>query len=272
MFKERKYIFGAVLVILILLFCLILSIKSYTAKVEISFFDIGQGDSSLIKFPNNKIILVDGGPDNLVLNRLGKYLPYYERKIDLVVLSHFHDDHIMGLIEIINRYKVGSLLYMKGSKDSPLLKELLNKAQKNNVKVIALDKKMEINYQNNCVIKLLNPLSLKIKIDDNNSVIMQVNCGLLKAVLTGDSNSEVEKALLNTKENWSTSIFKASHHGSKTANSEEFLKALKPKMIVVSVGVNNRFNHPSPETLELFKKLKINYKRTDINGSIILTK
>lgn len=271
MSKKKYRIILVSLILFILLFYLILNIKKYSRKQELVFFDVGQGDSSLIKLPNNKLILIDGGPDKLVLNRIGRYLPYHERKIDLIILSHYHDDHIMGLIEILNRYDVETLLYMSGSKKSQLLEILLDKAKQKNVKIIPLVYKMEINYQENCLINLLNPLALKVKADDNNSIIVKVNCGKLQALFTGDSNINVEKALLKTEENWTTNIFKASHHGSKTANSEEFLRALRPKLMVISVGTDNRFNHPSLEVLDRLEGLKIEYKRTDELGDILIS-
>lgn len=255
-----------------LLILLMLNIKDYWDKSEIAFFDVGQGDSSLIKLHYNKLILIDGGPDNLVLNRIGRYLPYYQRKIDYVILSHYHDDHIMGLIEILSRYQVGSLIYMEGPKKSYLLEKLISIAKANGTKIVALNNKIELEYSENCNIKVISPLIFNISADDNNSLFVYLNCDGLRAVFNGDSNIKVEKALISSGENLKTDIFKASHHGSKTSNSEEFLSFLKPIYFIISVGIDNRFGHPNSEIIERVEALKIKIIRTDQSGDIILSK
>jgi len=257
---------GYILVILTVI-CIFI-IKSNQISPELDFLDIGQGDSSLIKLPGHKVILIDGGPDNLVLKRLGENIPYFHRKIDAIILSHFHDDHITGLIEVIRRYDVSSIIYMKGSKSSPLLETLLQVASQRNVKIVALENNFKIEYSQNCSLNTYNPLILKVPIDDNNSLVTKINCGKLSALFSGDNNSKVESALLKTKNNWQADILKASHHGSKTANSETFLKTIKPNILVISVGADNRFGHPNKEILDRAKALKIPIKRTDLDKTV----
>jgi len=237
-------------------------------KPEIDFLDVGQGDSSLIKLANNQIILIDGGPDNMVIRRLGETLPFYQRKIDTIIISHLHDDHITGLLEVIRRFKVGSIIYMKGAQSSPLLESLLSLAQKKNIKLMAIENEATLTYSGGCFLKLLNPLKLNIPPDPNNSLVTKLNCPLFSALFTGDDNFYVEKALLKTGQNWSANILKAAHHGSKTANSLIFLKAVKPSLFVISVGANNRFGHPNPEIIDRVEKLGIKIKRTDQDGTV----
>lgn len=241
--------------------------KLLAGKSEIVFLNVGQGDASLIKL-NNKTILIDGGPDNLVIRELGKYLPFYQRRLDYIILSHYHDDHITGLIEIIKRYQVGEIIYMKGSPSSNLLNTLLSAAKQKKIKVLALENSIKINLAAHCSLGLLNPLILNIKADPNNSLVTKLDCPPLSALFSGDNNFMVEAALLKTGQDWSAKVFKASHHGSKTANSEKFLKAIQPSLVVISVGALNKFGHPSPEILERLKKLKIHIKRTDKDGAV----
>lgn len=272
--SKRKFKFIIIVAIfgIFLIFCLILNVKKYYNKSELVFFDIGQGDSSLIKLPNNRLILIDGGPDNLVINRIGRYLSYYQRQIDYMILSHYHDDHIMGLIETLNRYRVETLIYMEGSKNSDLLEQLISRAKANGTKIVALKNKIELEYSVSCVLKVVNPLIFNISADDNNSLFVSLNCDGLRAILNGDSDVRVEKALIKYGENLKTDIFKASHHGSKTANSEELLGLMDPKYFIISVGKDNRFGHPSLEIVERAEMLKIKIKRTDQDGDIILLK
>ena len=259
---------------LIMLSGLWLYVKNAPQKLEIDFFDVGQGDAALIKLPNKETVLVDGGPDNLILKRLGATLPFYQREIDLIIISHFHDDHITGLIEVMERYKIGRIIYMKGeryagTKDSPeLWQAFIAKANEKKIDLLAVANQAEINYSPDCGLKIINPLSLGLKEDDNNSLVFKLNCQTTSALFTGDNSLKVEAALLKTAENWSAKILKASHHGSKSANSEEFIRAVKPSFLVISVGAKNKFGHPSPEIIDRAGKLDINIKRTDQAGTI----
>ena len=118
--KALKIIFGFLMIVILLTY-IKLFINNFDKELpEIDFLNIGQGDASLIKLPNNRSILIDGGPDNLVIRRLGETLPFYQRKIDLIILSHPHDDHLLGLIEVIKRYKIGALIYMRQNEASAL--------------------------------------------------------------------------------------------------------------------------------------------------------
>ena len=263
--KRLKFIIlGLIILCLIIYICL----SSGNQRTEIDFLDVGQGDSSLIKLPNNKIVLIDGGPDNLVLKRLGENLPFYRRQIDFIVLSHPHDDHLIGLLEVINRYQVGTIIYVGEENNPEILTLLLQKAKARNIRLIELKNEMKINYSSECFFDLLNPESLGIKKDDNNSIVVKLNCNRLVALFSGDNSSAVETALLKTKTDWSANILKASHHGSKTANSEAFLRAIGPRLFVISVGVDNRFGHPDSEILKRAESLKISIKRTDKMGTI----
>lgn len=272
--RKLRFIFvgfvGLIVIILTILY--FISVKTNLSAVEIDFLDVGQGDASLIKLPNRKLILIDGGPDNLILKRLGENLPFYRRQIDLIVLSHPHDDHLIGLLEVVRRYKVESIIYMKGGKTPELLKKLLQAAQDKSIKLIALENEANINYLPGCLLKILNPLSLGLKEDDNNSLITKLDCFDSRALFMGDNSLKVEAVLLKSGKDLSTEVFKASHHGSKSANSEAFLKAINPKFFIISVGTENRFSHPNQEILERVNRLRIPVKRTDENGTIKIFK
>jgi competence protein ComEC len=248
--------------------------KNRPQKLEIDFLDVGQGDASLIKLPNKKFILIDGGPDNLVLKRLGESLPFYQRKIDLIIISHFHDDHITGLIELMNRYEISRVIYMRGDEDSggqnspELWKIFMAKARAKKIDLLALESRATIEYFPGCGLKIINPLRLSLKKDANNSLVVKLNCQSLSALFTGDNSLKVENALLKTAEDWSAKILKASHHGSKSANSEIFFQAVRPSLLFISVGVDNRFGHPSPEIIERASRLGIKIKRTDEMGTL----
>jgi beta-lactamase superfamily II metal-dependent hydrolase len=270
--SKRKY-FAYFCITLSVIFFLVTSIffiSLYISRpgfLEVDYFDVGQGDSALIKTPSHKLILIDGGPDNLVLRRLGENLKFYQRKIDYIILSHFHDDHITGLIEVIKRYDVKNFIYLD-SYDSSLLNNLLDLAKSRKVKIMALNNSAKLNLDQKCFASLFNPNVLKIKPDQNNSIITKLECGRDTFLFLGDNSLIVEEALINNGFNLRAMVLKASHHGSKTANSEAFLSAVKPLNFIISVGISNRFNHPSPEILERAAALGFKIFRTDKQGTI----
>ena len=261
-----KFLAGSFLGVIFLLGTIHIYNKPH--RLEINFFDVGQGDASLIKTPSNRFILIDGGPDNRILRRLGDNLPFYRRRIDYLILSHYHEDHVVGLVEILKRYQVKNFIYAPSALESPAFVELLDAAQKSSVAVLALKNTARISYGDNCYLNLLNPAILEIKADDNNSLIAKLDCRDKKVLFSGDNSSTVEKILLNTGWDVSADVFKASHHGSKSANSETFLSTVNPKLIVISVGADNRFGHPSVEIIDRIESLDIRVERTDKMGNI----
>lgn len=261
------YIFIVCVFILIMIFiCIDINILS-PRRLEVDYLDVGQGDSEIIKTPGHKIILIDGGPDNLVLRRLGEVLPFYKRQIDLVILSHFHEDHITGLIEIFQRYKVKRFIYINNYQ-SPLLDELLLISKSKGTNVVLLKNSANISLEQDCLLKIINPNIFNIKEDQNNSIISKLDCRKNQFLFSGDNSTVVERALVNSGFDLQALVLKASHHGSNTANSEQFLRAVNPKDFIISDGINNKFKHPNPEIIERASRLNFNIFRTDKQGTI----
>lgn len=241
----------------------------HSAGLEVDFLDVGQGDAALIKTPGGKIILIDGGPDNRVLWRLGKNLPFYRRQIDLMIFSHYHEDHITGLIEILRRYRVKKIIY--AATDSEITATagvFLQEAKTRGIPLVIINHQAVLELDEKCFLKLLNPGALGVKSDPNNSLIVKLDCAGDRFLFTGDSSATVEKALLSSDFDLTADIFKASHHGSNSANSEAFLLTANPAALVISVGAGNKFGHPDQRILERAAASGINVKRTDQDGDI----
>lgn len=251
---------------LILLFFAIFGWPNH--ELELIFLDVGQGDSTLIKTPDGQTVLIDGGPDNKVLQGLGKNLPFYKRKIDFMILSHYHFDHITGLIEIIRRYRVKTLIYSGNAPDSLLILELLKVASQYKVELKTLSGQADLSLGPDCGLSLLNPVILGIKEDPNNSLVSRLSCANQQVLFAGDNGTEVEKVLLESGWPLKADVFKASHHGADTSNSAEFLEKVAPYLIVISVGADNRFGHPGSFFLERAMTLNIPVKRTDNEGDV----
>jgi competence protein ComEC len=245
-----------------------LHIYSSSQKLEVDFLDVGQGDSALIKTPSGPVVLIDGGPDNKVLRQLGVNLPFYRRRIDYLILSHYHDDHVTGLVEVIKKYQVGEIIYESGNPPTAILQVLISAAKNRSIPILVLQTQAHIALGAACSLDLLNPAVLKIKADENNSLAIRLDCAKQQFLFTGDNSLVVEKALINSGWNIQAQVLKAAHHGSNTANSEAFLRAVNPKLLVISVGANNHFGHPSPKVLERSAALGITVKRTDQLGNI----
>ncbi len=266
--KKKILRYSLACFILILLITFFIHLYNIRSVLEVDFLDVGQGDAILIKTPSNEAILIDGGPDNKVLWRLGENLSFYQRRIDYLILSHYHDDHAVGLIEILKRYRVGHLIYAGGISSSPVITELLDIAQSRKVELIPLDGEFQVSYGNDCRLDLLNPFVLGVKDDPNNSLVARLSCVGRTFLFSGDNSQSVEKILINSDWDIRADILKSSHHGSNSANSELFLRAVNPQFMVISVGADNRFGHPSPRIIELASVLGIDVKRTDESGSV----
>jgi len=260
----------------LLLGLILLAIFSYwflnylapNSKLEVDFLAVGQGDATLIKIPGGQKILIDAGPDNLVLRRLGEKLKFFERTIDLVIISHYHDDHALGLVELLKRYKVKKIIYSDYGSGAPLMKTIKEQTNKKNISALVLKQTAKINFSAGCFLDLLSPEIFSVKNDGNNSLVVKLTCARQKFLFTGDNSLKVEKALINSGWDLAADIFKASHHGSNSANSEIFLRAVSPKKIIISVGKDNRFGHPSPKVLERAAILEIVTYQTDQKGTI----
>lgn len=237
-----------------------------TNYFKVIFFDVGQGDSALIVTPGGKTILIDGGPDNKVLRGIGSVLPFWHRQIDLLVITHAHDDHIIGLIEVSRRYKIKQVLYNNLNFETPVLKTLINVFK--NKKILLTEAKTGQSYKfaSNCLFNILSA-SKEADLDENDySIVANWSCLDKNILLTGDAGIKVEQELLLKNIDLYSDILKISHHGSNTANSEDFLKRVNPVATVISVGINNKFKHPNSLILERLQKMAVDIYRTDRQG------
>ncbi len=241
-------------------------------KFHIYFLDIGQGDSILIKTPQNHQILIDGGPGNTVIEELGEVLPFFDKSIDLIVLTHPHADHVDGLIEVIKRFNVDNVLITGVFYDSPDYKEFLNEIKEKNINVLFVESVTDFRF-GNTVLDIIYPknriVGKKFPNANNSSIAMRVLYKNIKILLTGDIEAEAEQKLIQTGLDLKADIFKAGHHGSKTSSSIDLLRKIRPTIAIIQSGAENSFGHPHKETLENFKKIGVKkIFRNDLQGRI----
>ncbi|MEX0649891.1 MAG: MBL fold metallo-hydrolase [Candidatus Andersenbacteria bacterium] len=239
---------------------------------RVVFLDVGQGDAILLQ-DGRRQILIDGGAGNAVLEPLAAQMPWFDRTIDVVVLSHPQQDHVEGLVHVFQRYDVGLVLLPDASYSSQLQESWLNAVEGAGVPYRFSWYGQQL-HVGDFAVKVLGPIdssqsqAIIAKDVNNASTIMRVDVHGLSLLLTGDAEEPVERLLVQTvpSELLDVDVLKAGHHGSKTSNSTQLLAATSPHSVVISVGGDNRFGHPSPEVLERLQGLSV--FRTDEDGSV----
>jgi competence protein ComEC len=250
----------------------------------VDFLDVGQGDSILIKTQFGQNILIDGGPDNSVLGELGKKLSWWDRKIDLMILTHPHDDHVMGLIGVLQRYKVEKILYTGVTHTAPNYIKWLETVRDQKIPMVIIDRPQTINFGTDCDLDILYPnkpmLGQTISNLNNSSIVSLLNCSEKKFLFMGDAEVEVEKDLTplspllirrgeaSDSEWGEVDILKVGHHGSDTSSGEDFLNMVKPKIAIIPVGKDNKFGHPSLRVIKRLERVGAEIYRTDLSGDI----
>ncbi|MDD5037849.1 MAG: DNA internalization-related competence protein ComEC/Rec2 [Dehalococcoidales bacterium] len=244
--------------------------------LHINFLNVGQGDAILIQRGSQQV-LIDGGPSpQAIALELSRKMPFWDRTIDLIVSTHPHADHIMGLVEVLNRYRVNQVLYIDLEYDSPLYNEWLSLIEEKNIKYTLARGGEQITLGGVVIDVLSNPMlplsDTEPDIDDIN-VILRLEMGKVSFLLTADITEEAEFELIKHRAGLDSTVLKVAHHGANTATSPEFLAVVNPTVAVISVGKDNTFGHPGDEVISrLTEKLGEGHiYRTDENGTIEFT-
>lgn len=233
--------------------------------------DVGQGDALLI-IEGSKQILIDGGPSNKVLSCISKYVPFWDRELEVVVLTHPDADHATGLVEVFKRFQVGHFVSNGQSKNTGVYSALVNLVDASGAKKSAVKQGDRLVYGKLSFDVLYPsqapPASKAAERDANNySVVLKLSYGEFDALLTGDIEDAASDFVSESYDLRGIEYLKIPHHGSKNGLSESLLTEVNPQLAVISVGKNS-FGHPHPEVLELLKNTKI--LRTDEVGNIIV--
>lgn len=264
-----QFILSVLFIFAVVIFIGVFSKPQAAEKFKIYIFDVGQGDASYIKTPTGEDILIDGGPDNKVLAELGKVMDYSDNKIDLVVLSHPHADHLTGLIEVLSRYNVGEVWETGVEYPSATYDTWKNLIKEKNIPdkfVKAGDTKDFSNVKISVIYPLFSFEKKSIDNLNNASVVNRIEYGNFSGLFTGDAEISVQDKII--EKDIFSDVLKVAHHGSENGLSEKFLKVIRPEIAIISVGKNNKFGHPSASTINLLKKYLIKIYRTDQNGTI----
>jgi len=239
-------------------------------NLRVTYLDVGQGDSTLIQFPDGKVALIDGGPDKKVLEDLGRKLPFYKRGIDVVFLSHPHADHMVGLIYVLQRYKVGRVVVTEGIHETPEYREFIDIVKNKNIPMTLAREGVAFDFSGGVKMNTLYPHT-GISSDNPNdlSEVLLLTFRNNEFLFTGDLEKDATESMLSRSKKLRVDVVKVPHHGSKDAYDENLYAMLKPEVAVISVG-ENKYGHPSLMTLSFFEKIGIKYFRTDKEGDISL--
>jgi len=240
-------------------------------NIKVIFFDVGQGSATLIDASNGNQVLIDGGPSDAILSKLGETLPYSDQRLELVILTHPDADHLNGLIEILKRYEVEKILET-GIFDNSANYQVWQKIIKEkDIPVVFAQADQTIKVADNLVIKILHPFGLingqdfKERTNDS-SIVAKLFYGQNTLLLTGDAEIKVEDQLIFAGADLKSDILQVGHHGSKGSTGEEFLAAVAPQIAVIQAGLNNRYGHPHQETLGRLKNIET--WRTDLDKDV----
>lgn len=257
-----------ILVLLLLITGCSLNDTERANALEVHFIDVGQADSILIKTSSSSM-LIDGG-NNSDADKVVKYLESKGiRKLDYIIGTHPHEDHIGGLDEVVNTFEIGKIIMPKVQTNTKTFESLLNAIKNKGLKVTTAKSGLQFELDSKTKGEVLSPIDDKYDEINDYSAVIKLTYGNTAFLFMGDASTLVEKEMLEKGVNLRADVLKVGHHGSKYSTSDDFLKAVSPKYAVISVGIDNAYNHPHEETL---KKLRsINPFRTDKDGTIIIT-
>jgi competence protein ComEC len=240
-------------------------------RLHVAFLDVGQGDAILITTPEGRQILVDGGPTATDLTwRLGQEMPFWDHSLDMVVNTHPDADHLAGLPPLLDRYQVDNVLVTDMAGDSNLYREWETQLGEAQLNPTIGQAGMQLTLGRGVTATLLTPGPATAREDEtnNHSVVMRLQMGRISFLLTGDIEASVERNLVSERASLAVTVLKSPHHGSKTSSTEAFLKAINPQIVVISVGQDNDYGHPSPEVLDRYAEHGFIVFRTDEQGTV----
>ncbi len=238
-------------------------------QLEAHFIDVGQGDSILIRLPNGQTMLIDAG-ESKGGNRVVAYLEQQGiAKIDYLVATHPHADHIGGMAKVIEAFAIGQVFLPKVSHTSQTYENLLLAIREKGLKITTARAGLIIVKEEGLKATFVAPCSFLYDNLNNYSAVLKVEYGDTSCLLTGDAEIESEQEMLAGNTDLKADLLKVGHHGSSTSTTQSFLNAVSPAYAVISCGEDNQYGHPHRETLDRLSRDGIEIYRTDISGTVV---
>jgi competence protein ComEC len=243
---------------------------SASENLTVHFIDVGQGDSELLQFAG-KNVLIDAGTQEMG-PRVESYLQNHGvSSLDLLVATHPHEDHIGGLITILNNIPIKQMLDSGQTHTAPSFESYLNLIDQKNISFAVAERGQTIDLDPAIKIEVLSPTSTPFDNLNENSIVFKVTYNKVSFLLTGDAGIEAEDSLLSSGYDLKSDILKVGHHGSSSASSPAFLSRVMPTSSIIEVGENNDYGHPTSKTLSALQSISSKVYRTDLDGNIVIT-
>jgi len=259
------------LLLIILTACNFTFTARHSSDLVVSYIDVGQGLSVLVKFPNGTAMLYDAGPNKSAETIINYLKSHSVNKIDALILSHPDSDHIGAADEVIETFTIGSFYMPKVVHSTQSYLDVLNAAKAKKLTIKTAQKAVTISLDPDVKVTMWGPVK-EYDLDDTNnwSAVVSITYGSTSFLLTGDAGQEAEDDMINTGVVEPQTVLQVSHHGSKYSTSTEFLSAVMPTYAVISVGENS-YGHPSEETLSRLQSYNVHVFRTDKQGTVVAT-
>jgi competence protein ComEC len=245
--------------------------KTTGLPLIVSFIDVGQGDSILIQSPNGKNMLIDAGgstTQTYVYNYLkGKDI----KKIDVLVATHPHADHIGGMEYIIDNFDIGLIYMPKATTSTKTYEDLLIKIKSKGLSINTAKAGVTIDLDKDITIKMIAPIGVSYDYLNDYSAVIKIIYKNNSFLFIGDAQNASEQEMLNSGADLKSDVLKVGHHGSSASTSINFLNAVSPKFAVISVGKENSYGHPAQSTLDKLNTYGVSVYRTDESGTIVIT-
>ncbi|OHA31374.1 MAG: hypothetical protein A3B09_03525, partial [Candidatus Taylorbacteria bacterium RIFCSPLOWO2_01_FULL_43_83] len=233
---------------------------------------VGQGDAIFIESPSGNQMLIDGGPSRVVLRELGKVLPFYDRKLDVILATHPDRDHIGGLPLVVRRYDVGHVLESDVFSDSGYSQALEDEIGRKKINKIESERGMVLDLGGGAYFQIFFPDRGVSAVNTNDaSIVGKLVYGNISFILSGDSPKKIEEYLVYLDAGaLDADVLKVGHHGSRTSSSESFIRAVSPQFAVISAAKDNNYGHPHKEVTEVLRKNFVETLNTGDTGRIIM--
>ena len=246
-------------------------VQNVEGQLVVHMIDVGQADCFLL-IQDSMTTLVDCGTRSTGKNAVVYLQQLGISKLDYVIGTHPHDDHMGGMYDVITNFEIGTVVIpdsRNGDITSNWYLKLMNELNTGNYKIHYAQEGDVFNLES-AVMQVL-AAETDVSNTNNYSIVLKVSFGQMDMIMTGDAETEIEKKILESGINIEAEILKLGHHGSDTSNSELFLDAINPEYGLISCGVGNKYEHPIKEIMERLKERNIEVYRTDESGSVVIT-
>lgn len=236
-------------------------------KLLIHYIDVGEGDCILIQVNNKNMLIDSGSKDSKSISYLKKH---NIKKLDYMILTHPHEDHIGNAPSIINNFKINTIYAPKIVSSSESFKNLILAIKKKKLKITKAHSSQHIYLGDDVNCFILAPNSNSYEKTNDYSIVLKITYGNTSFLFTGDAESLSEEEMIHKGYNLKSDVLKIGHHGSNSSTTSPFLNEVAPKIAIISCGRGNSYGHPHKDTLIKLKNNKILLYRTDLDGTILL--